>query len=248
VTQPTTRDICAVACAEQFRGDGEIVASAFSVLGAIAVRLAKASFEPLLVTTDGEALLVGGLEALDSTEGVVVEGYCPYAAMLDLAFSGRRHAIMGANQLDRYGNQNISNIGPWAKPRVQLAGFRGVPVNTINHAVSYWVPRHTPKVFVERVDVVTGVGYDRAAQLGAPGRFHSIRGVVTGLGVFDFETADRRMRVRSLHPGVSLDDAQKATGFELAVTESVTTTRRPTDDELALLDRIDPTRRRDAEL
>ena len=55
---------------------------------------------------------------------------------------------------------------PGAKPKAQLLGFRGAPGNTINHTTSYWIPNHSPKVFVEQVDVVSGVGYDRAAELG----------------------------------------------------------------------------------
>ena len=71
-------------------------------------------------------------------------------------------------------------------------------------------------MFVEQVDVVSGVGYDRAAALGpAAARFHEIRRVVTNLGVLDFETPDHRMRLRSLHPGVTVDEVVEATGFEL---------------------------------
>ena len=44
------------------------------------------------------------------------------------------------------------------RPKVQLLGFRGAPGNTINDTTSYWVPNHSPKVFVEKVDMVTGIG------------------------------------------------------------------------------------------
>lgn len=72
--------------------------------------------------------------------------------------------MMGASQIDRFGNQNISCIGDWAKPTRQLLGVRGAPVNTLNNPTSYWVPRHSRRVFVERVDMVCGVGYDRAVE------------------------------------------------------------------------------------
>lgn len=244
----TTRaDVCTLACAEVFRGGGEIVATAFGTIPAIGARLARATFEPRLLITDGEALFKTGMLTLDLHSGVT-EGYCPYSSMLDVAFSGRRHAIMGANQIDRHGNQNISNVGPWERPLVQLAGFRGAPVITINHPVSYWIPRHTRKVFVERVDVVSGVGYDRASALGRAGRFHHVHRVVTNLAVLDFDTDDRRMRLRSVHPGVSVDEVVDATGFELAIEGSVPTTRQPTAVEMEMLDTIDPSRRRDQEV
>ena len=57
---------------------------------------------------------------------------------------------------------------------------------------------------MQKVDVVSGVGYDRARELPeASRRFHDIHRVVTNLGVFDFETPDKRMRLRSVHPGVT---------------------------------------------
>jgi len=120
--------------------------------------------------------------------------------------------------------------------------MRGAPGNTINHATSYWVPGHSDRVFVEKVDVVTGIGYDRAAALGpVASRFHEIRRVVSNLGVFDFATSDHRMRLASLHPGVTLDEVKKNTAFELVVAADVPTTRTPTESELRLLrEVIDP--------
>jgi acyl CoA:acetate/3-ketoacid CoA transferase beta subunit len=91
-------------------------------------------------------------------------------------------------------------------------------------------------VLVERVDVVTGVGYDRAAGLPVTTRaMHEIRRVVTNLCTLDFETPDRRMRLRSLHPGVTVADVVEATGFALVIPGDIRESREPTDDELRLL-------------
>src|SRR5205823_1187423 len=111
---------------------------------------------------------------------------------------------------------NISCIGDWHHPTVQLIGVRGSPGNTVNHPVSYWIPNHSRRVFVHQVDMVSGVGYRRAAEAGVEA-FHEIRAVVTNLGVFDFETPDRSMRVRSLHPGVEMGEVLEGTGFDLDV-------------------------------
>jgi acyl CoA:acetate/3-ketoacid CoA transferase beta subunit len=150
--------------------------------------------------------------------------------------------MMVASQIDRFGNQNFACIGPHEKPKAQLLGMRGAPGNTISHRTSYWIPRHSPLVFVETVDVVSGLGYDRAAALGAQcARFHDLRCVISNLGVFDFATPDHRMQLVSMHPGVTVDDVVKATGFELAIPEVVPETRLPTGAELALIrERIDP--------
>ena len=92
----------------------------------------------------------------------------PFCTVFDLLWSGRRHVVMGASQIDRFGNQNFACIGSYAKPKAQLLGMRGAPGNTISHPTSYWVPNHGTRTFVEQVDVVSGVGYDRAAALGDP--------------------------------------------------------------------------------
>jgi acyl CoA:acetate/3-ketoacid CoA transferase beta subunit len=242
VTEAPTRDeYCVVACADAWRGDGEILASAFGVVPTIGVRLARATFEPGLLVTDGDSYLVVNTLPLGAPdEDKIVEGWVPFRTVFEMVWAGSRHAMLGASQLDRHGNSNISCIGDWSKPKVQLIGVRGAPGNTINHPVSYWVPNQSSRVFVDRVDMVSGVGYDRAREAGVEERL-DIRRVVTNLGVFDFETSDRTMRVRSLHPGVSLDDIRAATGFELEARDDVEPTREPTDDELHLIrDVIDP--------
>jgi acyl CoA:acetate/3-ketoacid CoA transferase beta subunit len=193
--------------------------------------------------TDGEALLVANHQATDLSRGKVVEAYNPYRSMFDVVWSGRRHVVMGASQIDPFGNQNFAAVGAdYRRPAVQLLGFRGAPGNTVNDVTSYWVPNHTVKVFVSAVDVVCGVGYDRAAEAGpAATRFHEIRRVVTNLAVLDFETPDHRMRVRSVHPGVTVDEVLAATGFELVVPPAVDETAVPTEDDVHLLDSvIDP--------
>ena len=250
MSDATRAEVCAVACAEAFRGDGEIVANPIGTVPIIGGRLARATFEPDLVLTDAEALFV----ANDLPVGVgdarkVIEGWNPFRMMLEVTWSGRRHVMMGATQVDRYGNQNIASIGPLDAPKVQLLGFRGAPGNTINDPTSYWVPNHGPRVFVEAVDTVCGIGWDRAAALGDAGRFVEIRRVVSNLGVFDFETPDRSMRLRSLHPGVTVDEVVAATGFELAVPGDVPTSRLPAPDELRLIrEVIDPDGWREREL
>jgi acyl CoA:acetate/3-ketoacid CoA transferase beta subunit len=236
-------DVCAVAIAECFRGDGELLANPIGTTPMIGGRLARATFEPDLMMTDGEAALIANDEAIPAVADRRYETWNPYRRMFDVVWSGRRHVMMGATQVDRYGNQNIAGLGGTpARPRTQLLGFRGAPGNTINDTTSYWVPDQSAKVFVEAVDVVTGIGYDRAAQLGpVAARFHEIRRVVSNLGVYDFETPDHRMRLRSLHPGVSVDDVVAATGFELVIPDDVATSRLPTPEELELLDAvIDP--------
>jgi acyl CoA:acetate/3-ketoacid CoA transferase beta subunit len=263
--EPTLAEVCVVACAEAWRGDGAILASPMGLIPTLGARLAQLTFTPDLVLSDGEAYLLApaqaqagpdstdgtaGTPAADGTDDRVIEGWLPYRSVFTMVASGRRHVMMGAAQIDRHGNQNISCIGDWALPKAQLLGVRGAPGNTINHPVSYWVPRHTRRVFVEAVDMVSGIGYDRAAGVGEQGAaFHELRVVVSNLAVLDFDTPGHVMRLRSVHPGVTVDDVLAATGFALHVPDQVPVTRAPTPQELALIrKRLDPAARRDREL
>jgi acyl CoA:acetate/3-ketoacid CoA transferase beta subunit len=245
----TRAEVCAVAVAECFRGDGELLANPIGTIPMIGGRLARATFAPDLAMTDGEATLVANDRAVVPPDERVIEYWNPYRSMFDWVWSGRRHVMMGASQVDRYGNQNLAAIGGYGRPKVQLLGYRGAPGNTINDPTSYWVPNHSPKVFVEKVDTVTGIGWDRAAILGPAARFVDVRRVVSNLAVFDFETPDRRMRLRSVHPGVGVGDVLAAMGFEPVVPADVPESRLPTPGELELIrDIIDPEGAREREI
>jgi acyl CoA:acetate/3-ketoacid CoA transferase beta subunit len=231
-SSPTRADVCVVACAEAWRGDGAILASPMGVIPALGARLARLTFAPELLLTDGDAYLVDAAGQ--------VEGWLPYAKVFTMVAAGLRHVMMGAAQIDRHGNQNISCIGDWARPKAQLLGVRGAPGNTVNHPVSYWIPRHSKRVFVEHVDMVSGVGYDRGAI--------DLRVVVTNLGVFDFQTPDHTMRLRSVHPGVDVSDVVRETGFELVVPDDARVTRGPSAAGLELIRRLDPDGQREREV
>jgi len=240
VSDATRAEVCVVACADAWRGDGAMLASAFGFIPTIGARLAKATFEQDLLISDGEALLVSNALALGSTDKTI-EGWIPFRSVFDTVWSGRRHVMMGATQIDARGNQNISAIGDHAKPSKQLIGVRGAPGNTVNHATSYWIPRHVTRAFVEKVDMVCGVGTDRGAA--------DLRRVVTNLCVLDFEGPGAAMRLRSIHPGVAVDDVIENTGFALDVPPDVPTSREPTADELRLIREVlDPRSLRNTEV
>ena len=240
----TRADVCAVACAELFRDAGEILASPMGTMPLIGARLARLTFAPDLLLSDGEALLLAEPPPLGGT--APIEGWIPYRKVFDVVAAGTRHVVMGANQLDRYGNQNISHFGPHDRPTRMMFGPRGGPGNTINHRTSYWVPRHTARVFAESVDFVSGVGWDRVS--GAAARYLDVYRVVSNLAVLDFGGPEHAMRLVSVHPGVTVDEVEVATAFPLHVDGEVPITREPTAEERDLLDRLDPKRIRDKEV
>jgi len=242
----TRAEIAAAACGDLFRGAGAILASSFGVIPTIGARLARLTHTPELLLSDGDATLFADTPAVDRPF-MRPEGYLPYAKLFELIATGRRHVIMGAPQLDRFGNQNLSAIGERSRPSRQLVGPRGAATNTGNHATSYFVPRHAPRVFVPVVDVVTGVGSDNAARAGM--RFHDIRAIVTNLAVLDLSGPAGTMAVVSVHPGVAVADVIAATGFALHVPETVPLTREPDAEEVRIIRTVlDPRGKREGEI
>ncbi|MEV0366898.1 CoA-transferase subunit beta [Nocardia fusca] len=247
-TETITRaEVCAVACAEIFRDAGEIFASPMSPMAQLGARLAKLTFEPDLLISDGEAFFLAETPPIGGK--APVEGWIPFRKVFDVLASGRRHVVMGANQIDRYGNQNLSAFGPLQQPTRQMFGVRGAPGNTINHPTSYWVGRHTKRVFGEKVDIVAGVGYDKVDPDNPAFRFHHIHRVVTNLGVFDFNGPDHTMRALSLHPGVTAGEVAENTSFEIADLGTAEESRLPTTEELRIIREVlDPKKIRDREV
>ena len=246
----TRAEYCAIAIADCFADDGEIMGSPMGLLPTLGARLAKNTSNPLLVLTDGESRILAGTPPLGQTADVV-EGWMPFRLVLEATVPyGKRHVMMGATQIDRQGNQNISAIGPWDQPTRQLLGVRGGPGNTVNNKTSYWVPKHSPRVVVEQVDIVSGVGRARAeAAGGAATKFHNLGRLVTNLGVLDFNGPGGTLRLVSTHPGVSVDDIRAASGCEIVVEGDVPCTREPSAGELMLIrEMLDPKNLRDREV
>jgi len=243
----TRAEVAAVACSDLFRGAGTILASTVGIVPTIGARLARLTHAPDLLLSDGEATLYADTPAVDEPFREP-EAPFPYARLFELIARGRRHVVMGAAQIDRQGDQNLSAIGDRDHPNRQLLGARAAATNTVNHATSYWIARHSPRVFVERVDVVTGVGPARARAAGAD-RFQDLRRIVTDLAVLDFTGPAGTVALVSLHPGVALDQVTAATGFPVHIPADVPETRLPTDEELRLVrERLDPRGLRDREV
>jgi len=239
----TLADLCIAAAAEAWRGDGEILASGIGVVPRLAASLAWRTHSPDLMMTDSESVLVAEPVPIGPRDGYQpqVEGWMPFRRVFDILWGGRRHAMTSPTQIDEFGCINISFIGDAAKPKVQLLGARGIPGNTINHPCSFFVPSHTPRSFVERVDMASGVGYDDGRwDEGVRRDLMELRLVVSNLAVMDFKGERKRMRIVSTHPGVSVDQVREQTGFELAVADDVHETPAPSAEQLAILDHLDP--------
>lgn len=244
MTDATLTELCIFACSQAFRGNGEILATGVGPVPRLAAGLAKLTHSPELMMTDGEAYLVEqpvpiGPRGHDDRKPA---GYSPFSHFFDSAvWSGRRHAMVTPVQIDRFGQINLSYVGGGhVRPKTQMLGVRGFPGNTIHHPNSFFFPHHSTRTFVPEVDMVSGVGYNPAKRI-AGGNYADVnlRLIVTNLCVMDFGGPDNAMRVVSLHPGVSFEEVQDATGFPLEQAEPAMTAL-PDKEALDVIARLDP--------
>ncbi len=159
---------------------------------------------------------------------------------------GRRVFFIGGIQVDRYGNTNLIGIGDDFKAlRFRGPGSVGTPTLS-THVGRYYIVLndHSRRVLVERCDYRSTFGWgeggaDARRRIGLPGG--GPKWCVTPLCVMDFCPQTRHLRLRSLHPGVTLEQVQDQTGFELLVPPQVPTTPPPSAAELEVLrTRVDP--------
>jgi glutaconate CoA-transferase subunit B len=151
--------------------------------------------------------------------------------------------FMGGAQIDKYGNLNSSFIGDADNPQVRLPGTGGG--NDISSLTNMIVAmKHEKRRFVEKVDFITSPGFirggDSRAKSGLPqgGMFR----VITELAVFSFDDKSRQMKVLALNPGVTREQVQDNTGFELIFDDQIDVTAPPTAHELQTLRALDPER------
>lgn len=146
-------------------------------------------------------------------------------------------------QIDAFGNVNNTVIGSFDRPKIRLPGGGGMAdLGCLCERVFLWSTTHDTRTFVEALDFRSGLGWgdgpDSRAELGLGGGPELC---VTNLAVMDFHPQSRRMRLRSVHPGVSVEQVQAATGFELIVADQVSETAPPTEREVRLIRELDPT-------
>src|SRR6478609_2875613 len=151
--------------------------------------------------------------------------------------------FMGGAQIDRFGNLNSSFIGDPKNPKTRLPGTGGG--NDISSLTNMIVAmKHEKRRFVADVDFITSPGWIKGkksrAKSGLP--TGAMFRVVTELAVFSFEDEERRMKVAALNPGVSREEVQDKTGFELIFDNDLAVTEPPSEPELATLRMLDPER------
>ena len=207
--------------------DLELVYDA-GVFGARPARLPLSIGDPTIVTGATAATSMFELFAFYLQGGLIDVGF------------------LGAAQIDRFGNINTTVIGPYGAPTTRLPGSGGACEIAINARQVFVIMRQSRRSFVESIDFRTSPGNlggaENAARIrrdqGWLGRGPSV--VVTDLGIYRFDD-DGEMRLQSLHPGATVDEARATIGWDLRIATMIETTAAPTAAELALIrDELDP--------
>jgi glutaconate CoA-transferase subunit B len=151
--------------------------------------------------------------------------------------------FLGGAQIDRFGNVNATVIGPYAKPKVRLPGSGGAAEIAAWANRVYFITPHQARRFPERCDFITSAGFlsGRAEREAKGLRGGGPHEVVTDLGILTPD-ASGELILTALHPGATVEQAIKNTGWKLKVADTLKTTEPPTDEELRLLrEELDPT-------
>ncbi|MBU4566543.1 MAG: hypothetical protein KMY53_15970 [Desulfarculus sp.] len=240
--------ICAAA---RLLEDGRTVAVGTGAPCAAAM-LAQKTHAPNLMI----AFEAGGLAPRLSRMPISVGDSCTFyqadcaASMAEMMTTCARgmidYAFLGGAQIDQYGNLNSTSVGDYNKPKVRFPGSGGAN----DFASLCWrtmiMTVHNRSRFVEKVEFLTSPGY-----LGGPGEREEAGlppntgpyKIITDLAILGYGEKSRRMRLESLHPGVSVDKVRENTGFALEIPEKVALTPEPTAEALRVLrEQVDPQR------
>ncbi len=248
----TIGELLAYNLARELRDDDVALTGANNMLPVAACRLAQLTHAPNLT------FIGGGGGAINSLVEPLVASSCDYSylaaeatiALPDLiTLQGRPGFISvffaGGMQVDQYGNCNLSSIGLGPRPTLRGPGAASLPFMATFGRTIIYLAAHTSRIFVPKVDFRTGPGFlsGPEAFADAQANIHSPQGVfprpipltstgpalvATPLCMLDFDPATRQMSLRSLHPGVTLEQVQQNTGFDLLIPADVPTTPIPT--------------------
>jgi glutaconate CoA-transferase subunit B len=179
-------------------------------------------------------LSIGDGELAETADAVVsvpeIFAYWLQAGRIDVGF-------LGGAQLDRYGNINSTVIGSYGSPRTRLPGAGGAPEIAASAGAVMVIMRQSKRAFVERCDFRSSIGFgdgpgDRE-RLGLRGG--GVRWVITDLGMFEPDPETCELTVSALHPGVTTEQLQDATGWTVRFADETATTDPPTEHELTAL-------------
>jgi glutaconate CoA-transferase subunit B len=243
----STLELMAVCGSRQIRnGDVVFIGTGLPLIAAMLAKQthapkAKIVYEAGFIDSNAKDI---ALSIADSRLGYQAAAAIGLLETLGLMLQGGHVDVgfVGAAQIDEHGNINTTYIGSFDKPTVRLPGSGGGNDIISSAKRIIVIMTHEKRKMVKKLDYLTSPGFldgpgarERAGLLGGGPSL-----VVTNLCQMDFEPETKRMRLATVHPGISVSQVVENSGFDLILPESVPTTSSPTRGELALLREIDP--------
>lgn len=164
---------------------------------------------------------------------------CTMADLFMLYLQGGRIdvALLGAAQIDRFGNVNTTVIGDYDRPKVRLPGSGGACDIVLLASKTFVIMPQSLRGFVERIDFMTSPGHltggDARMALKMPGQGPAL--VITDMAVFRFDEKTKEMTLASVHPTTTIEAIQKSVGWDLSIADDLCVTPEPTGEELNLI-------------
>ena len=247
----TLKEMMAIVAARQIQ-DGDIVfcGTGISMLAAMAAKTISAPNSTIFFETgaidsklEEVPLAVGDSRVMYHTavNGSLADAF----ATMQNRFTGRRVVgIMGAAQIDPFGNLNSTVIGAYAAPKVRFSGSGGAcdVASFVSRTIIFM--QHEKRKFVETLDYLTSPGWldgpDGRQKEGLPQG--GPESVITNLGIMRFDPDTRRMVLDGCYPGVTPQQILDHMGFAVNI-ENARTVQAPSNKELDILrNRCDPQR------
>ena len=236
----TPDELMVVTLARAIRDGDTAMHGVTSMIPVMAIRLAKVTHAPDMVCVNLEGVDFRPKRCYLTTEYFALgEGAVQWLSLPRLFEHAQRGRVslgfFSGAQIDRQGNINTSALGDYQHPSVRLTGGAGQAIlaHTIRRIVM-WLPRHERRRMPEKVDFITFPGHH-------PNVKKRLDRVVTNLAVMGFDRETGFMKLVSLHPGVTMEQVQQNTGFDLSIPPQVAETEPPTTEQIRLLrETIDP--------
>jgi glutaconate CoA-transferase subunit B len=244
----STLELMAVCGSRQIRnGDVVFIGTGLPLIAAMLAKKthaprAKIVYEAGFIDSNAKDI---ALSIADSRLGYQAAAAIGLIETLGLMLQGGHVDVgfVGAAQIDEYGNINTTYIGSFDRPTVRLPGSGGGNDIISSAKRIVVIMTHEKRKMVKKLDYLTSPGFldgpgarEKAGLLGGGPSL-----VVTNLCQMDFDPETKRMRLATIHPGVTVQQIVENSGFDLIVPSSVPETELPTHEELRLLREIDPT-------
>lgn len=151
-------------------------------------------------------------------------------------------ALLATSIVDKYGNGNTTVIGDYYHPKIRLPGGGGATdIAVLAKRLVWLLDEHTKMRLVEKVSFITDVGHLTGYNSREKAGYNTTKGpvaIITPLCTLRFEPVTKEAYLAALHPGVTVEEVQKNTGWALKVADKVSYNHPPTQTEITVCRKV----------